>query len=96
MLIFAKQHLKLNTAEADGNICCLEEVFRQSKPDDGARQKCQRFTKVITVHPVGTVNVWTKFYSDPSNRQDTGVKTNNVKIMVALQEKAVDHQPGPK
>ncbi len=51
------------------------------------------FTKGITVHPDGGMNVWTKFHDNPSNScWDISLKTTNVHLLGALQEKSDDHQ----
>ncbi len=54
--------------------------------------KSQRITKVIPV-PQGNIIVCTKFHSNPSNIfQDFSLKTLNVNLMVALDEKSGDQQ----
>ncbi len=50
-------------------------------------------TKVITVHPEVNINVWTTFHGNPSKScWDISLKTTNVNLMVAPEEKSEDHQ----
>ncbi len=47
----------------------------------------------MKIHPVGSMNVLTKFHCNQSNNcGDTSLKTTNVKLMVALEEKSGDRQ----
>ncbi len=48
---------------------------------------------VITIHPVGNMNVWTKFHGNPSNScGEILLKTTKINLMVALEEKSKDPQ----
>ena len=54
--------------------------------------KGQRINKVIRPDPLGTLNICSKFHSNPANiYQDISLKIQNVKLMIAIDEKSQDH-----
>ncbi len=47
----------------------------------------------MRIHPEGDMNASTKSYGNPSNScSKISLKTSNVNLMVALEEKSEDHQ----
>lgn len=47
--------------------------------------------KVIWVHPLGTMDIYTKFIGNPSNSLGISLKTINVNLIFVLEEKSGDH-----
>ncbi len=48
--------------------------------------------KVITIHPLGNMNMCVKLHSNPSgNSRDNAIKNKNVNLAVVLGEKSGDH-----
>ncbi len=53
----------------------------------------QMKSQVITTYRKRNMNVWTKCHGKQSNScQDISLKTTNVKLMLALDDKSGDHQ----